>query len=406
MKSTPPLTTTHPEIAAQANGWNPESVTAGSSKRMEWRCESGHVWSAVVYSRLRNGCPICAGRKVQVGLNDLVTTHPEIAAQASGWNPKKVSAGSGRNLLWSCELGHQWKATVGARTRGRGCPVCGNRKVLAGFNDLATTHPEIAAEAHGWNPKTLTFGSNKSVEWKCGRNHVWSATVNDRTGNAGGCPYCSNKRLLVGFNDLATTHPEIAALAHGWDPRELTAGSEEKREWNCDLGHSWSATVGGVVRGSGCGVCRGLQIVVGFNDLKTTHPDVASQAHGWNPKTLTAGSGKRMEWRCSLGHVWKVTVSSRTYSNNGCPYCGNKRLLTGFNDLKTKFPEIALLANGWDPSKVLAGSRQKMEWKCVYGHEWTETVQHRTRGFQHRECFTMSLEEALALQGEMHSALR
>ena len=31
-----------------------------------------------------------------------------------------------------------------------------------------------------------------------------------------GCPYCSGRKVLAGYNDLATTHPGIAAM---WHPR-------------------------------------------------------------------------------------------------------------------------------------------------------------------------------------------
>ena len=33
-------------------------------------------------------------------------------------------------------------------------------KLVVGINDLATLHPEIASEADGWDPKTITPGSN------------------------------------------------------------------------------------------------------------------------------------------------------------------------------------------------------------------------------------------------------
>ena len=29
-----------------------------------------------------------------------------------------------------------------------------------------------------------------------------------------GCPYCSGRKVLAGYNDLATTHPDIAAMWH------------------------------------------------------------------------------------------------------------------------------------------------------------------------------------------------
>jgi hypothetical protein len=95
--------------------------------------------------------------------------------------------------------------------------VCSNKLVLPGVNDLATTHPELAAQAHGWDPTTLTAGSHKKVGWKCALGHTWNALVKERSQGTG-CPVCSNKKVMAGHNDLATTHPELAAQADGWDP--------------------------------------------------------------------------------------------------------------------------------------------------------------------------------------------
>ena len=52
---------------------------------------------------------------------------------------------------------------------------------------------------------------------------------------AGPVPYCGNNRLLVGYNDLQTTHPDIALQADGWLPSTLVAGSNTKKDWICDL---------------------------------------------------------------------------------------------------------------------------------------------------------------------------
>ena len=65
---------------------------------------------------------------------------------------------------------------------------------------LAETHPELAAQAEGWDPTTLARGSDKKVGWKCLRGHVWQATVGSRSSGTG-CPYCSNKKVLAGYND-------------------------------------------------------------------------------------------------------------------------------------------------------------------------------------------------------------
>ncbi len=159
-------------------------------------------------------------------------------------------------------MNHRWKASVIQRTvggysgKGTGCPFCSGVRTLAGFNDLATTHPELAAQAVGWDPSKFSAGSSKSVAWKCGRNHSWKALIVSRTRErAADCPYCTNRKLLKGFNDLQTTHPEIAAEADGWDPTSVTRGMDKSRKWKCSAGHKWKTDVIVRTRGSGCPSC-------------------------------------------------------------------------------------------------------------------------------------------------------
>ena len=76
-----------------------------------------------------------------------------------------------------------------------------------------------------------------------------------------GCPYCSNKKLLSGYNDLATTHPEIAKewdynKNNGITPSDVMAGSNIKKYWFiCPNGHSYSATLLNRKNGQGCPEC-------------------------------------------------------------------------------------------------------------------------------------------------------
>lgn len=103
----PSLTETHPEIASEADGWDPSLLSPGSNKRLGWICKKGHQWRTQVNNRTKVGsrCPYCTGRKAITGENDLATAHPELAAQADGWDPTKIGGGSGRNLSWKCDLG-------------------------------------------------------------------------------------------------------------------------------------------------------------------------------------------------------------------------------------------------------------------------------------------------------------
>jgi hypothetical protein len=156
MKGKLPLSQTHPELAKESDGWDPNNFTAGSHKKLSWKCSLGHKFETSVKSRTiqNSGCPYCSNRRVQIGFNDLDTTHPDLAKQANGWDPRTVSAGSHKKLSWKCSLGHIWITGVQVRTgkQQSGCPFCSNNKVWAGFNDVAFTNPELVEEADGWDP--------------------------------------------------------------------------------------------------------------------------------------------------------------------------------------------------------------------------------------------------------------
>lgn len=257
----------------------------------------------------------------------LSVTHPELAKEADGWDPSIFTAGSSRKLNWQCSKGHTWDAVIRNRSTLKSkCPVCANQKVLAGFNDLQTTHPELAKEANGWEPSSLLAGSRKKLSWKCENGHTWEAVLSSRSSGGNGCPYCSGNQVLAGLNDLATTHPDLAAEAVDWDPTKISAGSHKKQLWKCDVGHRYEARVDHRARGaSNCHFCSGHKYLKGFNDLNTTNPEIASEADGWNP-TNYYPQKQNMKWKCVAGHKWVATIDDRR-SGNGCPSCAK----TGFS---------------------------------------------------------------------------
>lgn len=51
-------------------------------------------------------------------------------------------------------------------------------------------------------------------------------------------------------------------------------------------------------------------------------------------KHIHAHAGTMVWWRGSCGHVWREKVSMRSMRiDDSCPYCKNRKLLRGFNDL-------------------------------------------------------------------------
>ena len=261
--------------------------------------------------------------------------------------PTQVTAGSNKKVWWKCSEGHEWLASIYNRVKGSGCPYCSNVKLLTGYNDLATTNPELAKE---WNyekngdlkPTQVTVGSNKKVWWKCTKGHEWQATINNRAKGTG-CPYCSNQKVLIGYNDLATSNPQ---LAKEWNyeknedlkPTQVTVGSNKKVWCKCTKGHEWQASINHRINGTGCPICANKKILVGYNDLTTTNPMLAKE---WNyekngdlkPTQVVEASNKKVWWKCKKGHTWKATIAHRT-NGTGCPVCSK--------DIQTSFPEQAI----------------------------------------------------------------
>ena len=148
--------------------------------------------------RWEQGCGVCNGKVVQRGVNDLMTVAPEIAAQmAPPFDPALYTRGSSarsKSPDWQCsDCNHRWRAPVSQRAQGRGCPACANRTVVAGVNDLATTHKDLAVEMVHPLPTTVTAGSSLKAAWKCSEcAHEWKAVIYSRTGSGKvGCPSCA-----------------------------------------------------------------------------------------------------------------------------------------------------------------------------------------------------------------------
>ena len=219
--------------------------------------------------------------------------------------------------------------------------------VINGLNDLRSTNPDLVDEWHPTKneikPEEVTKGSHKKVWWQCKYGHEWEATIEKRAKYGRGCPYCAGKKVLIGFNDLKTTNPDLADEWHPTKndikPEEVTKGSHKKVWWQCKYGHEWEATINSRHRGLGCPFCSNKRVLPGYNDLNTTNPVLANE---WHPTRnsiksteVLAGSGEKVWWQCSVcGFEWKAEVSSRN-KGRGCPRCAAA--------FSSSFPEQAIL---------------------------------------------------------------
>ena len=343
------LANTYPHIAAEWNyskngSLTPKMFLPHSSVKVWWRCEKGHEWTAAINTRASGrNCPYCSGNYVLAGYNDLATVYPEIAEE---WNysrngllkPYQVTYGSGRQVWWTCKNGHEWQSPINNRTsNSHGCPYCTGEKAIVGVNDLCTINPMLAMEWHPTkngtlSPQNFKPNSNKKVWWLCSKcGFEYQAKIADKT-KGNGCRNCSNLILHPGINDLATLYPDIA---HQWNyekngeltPDKVFPKTNKKVWWLCDKGHTWQASPNTRTAGSGCPYCAGNRVWVGFNDLETTHSEIASE---WNyekngeltPQMVSAGSGKKVWWKCKkCGCEYQSVIGNRV-NGYGCKCSG------------------------------------------------------------------------------------
>jgi hypothetical protein len=314
----------------------PRDVTAGSSKKVWWKCKKDHEWKATVSNRtLGKGCPYCAGRRVSQD-NCLQTANPRISKE---WHPTKngqmkpkdVTANSGRTIWWRCGKGHAWQTAVYHRNKGSGCPYCAGQRATRN-NSLRAVNPGLAREWHATRNNPLTTvevkaGSNKKVWWICGKGHAWKTSVAHRQ-NGQGCPYCAGRKACR-ENCLQTINPGVAKEWHPTrnaplTPRDVTYGSEKKVWWKCGKGHEWVNSILHRNRGDGCPYCSGRRPTL-ENSLETRAPWLAREWHSrknghWTPKDIAPFSTRLIWWQCKKGHEHRERVIDR-YKRGGCPVC-------------------------------------------------------------------------------------
>ena len=283
----------------------------------------------------------------------LAEYNPTLAAQ---WHPTKngtltpsdVPPKANRAAWWLGPCGHEWEATINNRANGTRCPYCTGKKVLPGFNDLASQMPHIAAQWHptkngGLTPEKIGKGSNRKVWWLCPDcGHEWQATPMRRA-NGAGCLVCAPQKrertLIEERGSLLDHSPHLAAQWHPakngeLTPAQVTSGSGKRVWWLCpDCGHEWQAVISSRAKSTGCPRClpqRKTQMLLQRRgSLRTNNPALAAQWHptkngALTPDQVTAKSGKKVWWLCpSCGHEWESIISIRA-GGAGCPICGHK----------------------------------------------------------------------------------
>ena len=480
-------------------GLDPKTVTSGTHKKAHWVCKKcGHKWQAEIRTRVNGvACPECYNQrrseiqskvKLTVSLTDYCKDNPDKAYLLEEWDyeenskldisPENISYGSGIIAHWICkECNYRWPAQVRSRVRGNGCPDCYNQnrsniaskaRITTTLLDYCRNNLNKAYLLNEWDyeennklgitPENIAFKSNKKVFWVCSKDkrHKWEATIYSRV-EGSGCPVCAGQKVLAGYNDIATTHPE---LVKEWDyqknypitPQEVIAGSIKRYYWKCSkCGHEWIASLNDRALGhTGCPECNkvgtSIQELAVYYYIKKIFPDTINCYKDLNyeldifiPAIQTAiefdgglwhqnrlESDNKKDLNCKRDNIRLIRIREKelepttsaeiiwingnsdsyveqgikdlfeymnwnydfeiNFSNDYSKFINIKNLREIENSLAVKFPEIAAQ---WHPTKngsikpinVSAFSSRKFWWQCpTCGHEWSAVVSGRTRG--------------------------
>jgi very-short-patch-repair endonuclease len=416
----------NPELAKQwhpgKNGTlSPRDVTARSGRKVWWKCPRGddHEWPAVIANRAKGiGCPICSNKRVARS-NSLGSARPELAKD---WHPSKNGAltpfdvlpSTNRKIWWQCEKNptHEWEARLNNRYNGKGCPICSNQKIVRD-NSLGATNPTLAEQWHPTrNGKLTPFdvapSTSRKVWWKCpkGDDHEWEATINSRATGTG-CPKCnpvwSIPELRI-FSELKTIFPTIQhrAILNRQEVDiyipELKVGIEydgvywhhDKLEKDKNKNARLSSSLLLIrIRE------QGLPLV-SANDISV--------------KKISVSTIKKI-----LRVILENIALSTAAINRVHDYLEQKDWIASklfdklYSERKTTVLEESLLhlhpklAREWHPTKnetlrpehFTPGAGRSVWWLGKCGHEWEDTINHRTGG---RDCPQCRYKKASASQ--------
>lgn len=208
-------------------------------------------------------------------------------------------------------------------------------------------------EKLGFFPDKITEGSHKKACWICCIHKTkYVQVVRDKCNGQVTCKECfeirefeqRRKRYIGNKKVLAETHPHLIKEWVSCEDEKITpyncvAGSSKKVVWKCNVcGGQYEAYISNrALKGTGCRYCAGQDVLIGYNDFKTTHPEIASEWSTKNivsPLHITYGSNKKVYWICRMGHKdYLMSVKTRV-SGQGCPICAQQS--------QTSFPEQAL----------------------------------------------------------------
>ena len=176
-----------PKVAAMwsdKNAFSPSKVAAGSRRKFTFVCpDCGQEFESKIFSVVRSvmngntGCPVCAGKKIVSGINDVATKCPMAATMWSNKNacsPSEAPAGSHKKAVFVCpDCGQEFVTSIHNMTRAiaSGVTCCPNCR-LRGRAINAVRKDEYGSPKSVGTTMTMKDGSKATCTAYHGVNNI------------------------------------------------------------------------------------------------------------------------------------------------------------------------------------------------------------------------------------------
>ena len=297
---------------------------------------------------------------------------------------------------WRCDkCGHSFKMSLDrliSRIKRDGyycteCKATFDTPIQAKNSPLGYTDSNLVDELVSKHIKKNMIDSLSNIvaTWKCSKcSGKYDCSVVKR--HQEGCPYCSNKQMLKGFNTLQETHSYLEKF---WDEGNSTklsdywSKSTEAINWSCPCCgiHFQCSPIEMISRtnieNSNFETCPNncdWDTLVFNNDILHDSPKLREE---WSSKNgipvhlaLSHIETKKYWWHCSsCKQDYLCSIPIRREVKNTCPYCNDELPLKGFNTLFDDYPEFSDFwskNNSQDPTQMtISGAKNnKFLWIC------------------------------------------
>lgn len=352
-----------PEVAEywdfdKNGGKKASDVFAHANHYADWKCKKcGYTWKAKIANRVRpgkGGCPACSGKVLAPGINDLATTHPELAKE---WDyeknhlvtPKDVMHGTATEYWWICPFGHEsyLKSPNKRTSQHSGCPICnkGRQSSFAEravyfytkqlFSDAVSRYKDIFSNGMeldiyipslklGIEYDGVAFHKPERLEREehkyliCKENNiklirikeqnleeVWLSNVADQMYQT----EYDGKDLLKLEDTIRWVLGKISFTFNNL-PLDINIYRDENKIRNINPSF------------------------LKENSLATKYPEIAKQWHPnkngeLTPSMFLCGSGYNAWWLCqTCGNEWQSQINTRVHQKTGCKNCYLERIKT------------------------------------------------------------------------------